>query len=254
MVLNSLSFISGSTGLLIVVVGYLLSVYSFVLFIKSKSYQTLALTITLLGTSSVWLGVSVNFLLYIITNSESSYLGDLQYFLLISWPIGILIPVTMFMTTSFIYQQYQKEAVLISVLIGLVWFFIAFILVPMSYIELGTLFLIEGGAQGTLPDSSFKGLTLILTLLGLIVIAISGALFLITGRSSQDHVAKLRGIYLGSGYLLFSISSLGDALSDTLANELFVITVRLLVIISFILVSIAIIKPKRIFGQNISPA
>ena len=183
-----------------------------------------------------------------LTQSETAYLTNIQYFILISWPIGILIPVTMFMTTSFIYEKYQKQAVLITVAIGVIWFIVALILVPLSFFDLNSLFIVENKV-GTLPDSSFKGLTLILTLLGLVVIAISGALFLITGRSSEDNTARLRGIYLGSGYLLFSISSLGDALSDAIANELFLITVRSLVILSFILVSIAIIKPSRIFNQ-----
>ena len=248
MALDTISLISGVSGVLIVAVGFILAIYSFILFFRSKSYQTLALALTLLCTSSVWLGVSTNFLLYVISQNETSYLSEMNYFILISWPIGILIPVTMFMTTSFIYQQYQKIAVLITTIIGLVWLLIALVLVPLKSVDINTLFIVET-TPGTLPDSSFKGLTLLLTLLGLVVIAISGALFLVTGRSSQDRVAKLRGIYLGSGYLLFSISSLGDALSDTVANEFFLIIVRLLVILSFILVSIAILKPKWIFQK-----
>ena len=249
MALDSLSFISGSTGLLIVVVGYLLALYSFVLFLRSKSKQTLALAITLLCTSSVWLGVTVNFVLYMTTQSETAYLTEMNYFILISWPIGILIPVTMFMTTSFIGESYQKLAVAITTIIGIIWLIIALALVPLNYIDIHTLFLVEGGGNGTLPDSSFKGLTLALTLLGLIIIAISGGLFLITGRSSQDRVAKLRGIYLGSGYLLFSFTSIGDALSDVVASEYFIVAVRLLVVLSFILISVAILKPKRIFEK-----
>jgi hypothetical protein len=246
MALDTISFISGITGLLIVTVGYLLAVYSFSLYLKSKSNQTLALTVTLLGTCSVWLGVAVNFLLYLI-QGESSFLGVKEYFILISWPIGILIPVTMYMTTSFIYEQYQKIAVIISAIIGGGWIFLSLILIPLNVISLdSSLFIVEYSA-GTLPDSSFKGITLILTLLGLIIIAISGGLFVTTARSSEDRVAKLRGFYLGFGYLLFSFSSLGDAISESLANEYILIVIRFLVVLSFVLVSIAVIKPNRIF-------
>lgn len=250
MTLNSMSFISGISGLMIVSVGYLLAFYTAYLFMKSKSYQTLALTLTLFCTSSVWLGVTTNFLLYMVTGSESGFLTNMQYFLLISWPIGLLIPVTMFLTTSFIGEQYQKIAVGISVIVGFLWLIIAYVLVPFGYIELNLLFTVADYQTGTLPDSSFIGLTLLLTLLGLIIMAISGILFLATGRSSQERIAKLRGFYLGSGYLLFSITSLGDAMSDALGSEIFIIIVRILVILSFVLVSIAILKPNKIFKIN----
>lgn len=249
MSLDSISFMSGLSGLLIVLVGYLLAFYTFYLFSKSKSYQTLALALTLLCTSSVWLGVTSNFVLYIMTNSESSFLTEKSYFFLISWPLGILIPVTVFLTTSFIGQKYQKIVVGISVLIGLIWIVIAYILVPIKFMALSSLFVVQYN-KGSLPDSSFIGITLLLTLLGLITMAVSGALFLATGRSSLDRVAKLRGLYLGSGYILFALASLGDAMSDVVSSEYFIIVVRLLVIVSFILISIAILKPKRIFEST----
>lgn len=244
--LDSISVASGVSGLLIVSVGYILAIYTFYLFSKSKSYQTLALALTLLCTSSVWLGVTTNFVLYVISGYESSFLSETNYFFLISWPLGFLIPVTMFLTTSFIGQQYQKIAVGISVLIGLSWMIIAYILVPLNIMGLSSLFVVVY-KTGTLPDSSFVGITLLLTIFGLIIIAISGILFLATGRSSKDRVAKLRGWYLGSGYVLFAVASLGDAMSDLVASEYFVIVVRLFVILSFILISIAILKPNRIF-------
>ena len=170
--------------------------------------------------------------------------------MLISWPIGLLIPVTMFLTTSFIGEQYQKLAVGISTVIGVLWIVIAYILVPLSYIDLKSLFVVAEYQSGTFSDSSFIGLTLLLTLLGLIIIAISGVLFLLTGRSSQDRVAKLSCFYLGSGYLLFSVASLGDAMSDVIGSDIFIIIVRMFVILSFVLVSISIIKPNKIFKIN----
>lgn len=76
--LDNISLISGVSGLMIVSVGYILAFYTFYLFMKSKSYQTLALTLTLFCTSSVWLEVTTNFLLYMVTGSETAFLTDMQ--------------------------------------------------------------------------------------------------------------------------------------------------------------------------------
>ena len=248
MAIDPASLISGTSGVAIVTVGYILAIYSIVLFLRSKSYQTLALALTLLCTSSVWLGVAVNFIIYILSPNNPQYLSNLEYFVLISWPIGILIPITMFMTTSFLYEKYQKLAVYITVVIGVIWY-IVIILVVLNQVDINTLFVVDTTTH-TLPDSSFAGFELLLTLLGLIIIAVSGILFLVTGRSSTDHVAKLRGYYLGFGYLLFSIASFGDAKSDAFPSEYFLLIIRLLVILSFVLVSIAILKPKGIFKES----
>lgn len=244
MAIDPVSLVSGVSGLAIVTVGYIIALYSFILFLRSRSYQTLALSLTLLCTSSVWMGVAVNFLIY-LTSPTPKYLPILTYFVLISWPIGILIPVTMFMTTSFIGEKYRSYAVWISVVVGIIWYIII-VLVVIKQFDINSLFVVDYTTH-TLPDSSFAGFELLLTAIGLVVIGIAGILFLVTGRSSTDPVAKLRGIFLGSGYLLFAIASFGDAKSDAFPSEYFLLIIRLLVILSFILMSIAILKPKRIF-------
>ena len=244
--LSTLSYTYGITGLLIVIFSILIAIYLLYAFVKSEeqSSLTLILAIQVFIMGSPWFGVSTNFLTAYLGHD---YIGDQSYLMLASfWIFGL--PAALYVTVSLISPERTKIILALSIIISMLMFFVVYILVPAKVINVSTVFQSSPAEAGGLPDAKFIGFLGLYLGISIIVILVSGFLFMLTAYRTQLPLVKARAFPIGSGFIIYAIFGFLDGVVN-INLELVVVVVRLGILASLILVMLGVTIPGFVFNR-----
>jgi len=244
MALDNISFASGITACLIVTTAFLICLYLLYMVWKQRKGQTIGLTVMVFSMGAPWIGASVNFLLYMLTETT---MDERAYMMLASFWIWAA-PSAAYVTASFLKPEWKKGLTLFFLATTLVFFGIIYILMPLNIVPIETIFTGSPTANSPLPDANFLGITKLYLVMCIGTILVCGSLFLFTAYRSEIPLAKARGYLIGSGSIMFALTGFIDGGIELTAIEQIVI-VRILLTIALILVFLGITVPKFIFGR-----
>lgn len=244
MVLSDVAFASGLSSLMIVIIGWILGIYLLIRYKSNPDKNTLALAIVLISIGSVWLAVSVNFLLAL---SGLNFLDDLTYVLLIGWIPGVTGVTLGYMFVSIVKEEYLKPTMVIFSILLVIDIIMMYILVPFGIWEVSQVISFKNTPDG-IPDASVEGIYKIFSYVSIIVMIITSLFFILTAKRTDIRRVKRRAGLLGIGLLISTISLIFDSVAPT--EDLFILlTVRIVVVFGLIIMSMGITLPKMFFGD-----
>jgi len=246
MELSSLSLMNGITGISIVIASFLIAGYLLIVYTKSKDSSSLTLVLAMMVfiMGSPWMGISTNFL---TAYFDRPYIGDIGYILLASfWIFGL--PPALYVTTSLINPDKTKMYLSISLIMAMIMFIFVYILVPSGLISISSVFESTPAEPGGLPDAKYKGIIALYLVLTIVVLFISGIMFMITAYRTNIPLVKGRAIPIGIGMLTYSLFGLIDGIAS-IDLELVLLLVRFGILISMFLLMLGVTLPGFIFKR-----
>ena len=243
MSLSNIAFASGLSSLMIVVIGWVLGLYLFKRYLSDKDNKnTLALAILLMSIGSVWLSISVNFILALMGNE---FLNELPYILIIGWIPGVVLISVGYMFISIVKEEYLKLVMFVTFAIFVINLIIVYGLILFGYFPISDQISFVTPVNG-LPDASTTGFFQILTITSIIFMAITSIFFIYTSFKTTIPIVKTRARLLGVGLLLSSVTIIFDSVLPP-ENITLLLGIRLIIVFSLFILAMGITLPKRIF-------
>ncbi|XEO75645.1 hypothetical protein WKT22_00664 [Candidatus Lokiarchaeum ossiferum] len=227
MVMSTLSIVLGITSLIILILNYTYAVLFSIKFYKIRKNLVRIVAIVAFCCGSFMLGPSVSFLSLIFTgeNIPATIYYVLSYATVPIVTIGIII-----MTFSIVQPKYQKYAVFIWSILGLIYWIFMFGFTASQFSVTET-------EPGELIDINHESVSLIITGLSLITsLIVGGGGFVYLSRKfkklgfSKKEIRK--SFLIGIGWMVFVILGILEALIPPVSIT-FVIINRMLMFIAF---------------------
>ena len=248
MALSDISFVSGLTALLIVLTSIGLGLYLIFSYLKSKSYQTLSLGLTIFSVGWVWSALAINFILASM-DRETIGEGDLVYVLIFAWAPALGLLGTTYLVTTLLKPSLLKPVGILAIILALIHLIVMYILVPTDQIvTLSDVITFSTVGPNDLPDASATGFLRIFSVIAIGAIFISGLFFLYTGIFSTISFVKARGLLMGVGFSSFAVLIIFDTVL-ALDDVFLILILRLLIVLVLFIMAIGITLPGFIFGR-----
>jgi hypothetical protein len=244
MTLSNLGFASGISSLMIVLIGWALGLYLVKRYLATPDKNTLALAVILISVGSVWLAISVNFLLTLL---GQPFLEETPYILLIGWIPGVVGIAIGYVFTSIVKEEYLKPAMIIFGLFFVINTTITYVFIPFSILNFTVQDAITfSTATGQLPDATTSGFFRLLSIMTIVIMIATSIFFIITAVRTNIPLVKTRAGLLGVSLLLVALLITFDSIFPT--EDIFILVgLRFFVVIGLFIMSLAIILPKRIY-------
>ena len=246
MQLSELDLLNGASATLIFFVTIAIGVIILLTYRKEPSNEKLVTIGAILSMGLSWFGVVGSFTSILLTGSPLNYILHI-------WLQGWA-PLTggvfwTYLTFTLVKPEWSVRATGIVLLLLIINLFLVYILLPVAPIQEQAGFITIGDiatydvSQGGLPDTSYKGLFLILVLIVILelILLVAPAFLWYAGLKADDRTVNAKGRLVGIGVLFFGIFSVVDALLEPTALVLLI--ARLFVIFSLILVFLGFAMP-----------
>lgn len=249
MQLSELDLLNGITATIIFIVSIAIGVLILVAYRKDPSNEKLFTIGAILGMGLCWLGVVGSFVSILLTGNPLDYVLHLW---LQGWAPLIAGVFWTYLTFTIIKPEWKIRATTIMIIFLIIDLFIVFIALPLAPTQVqGGLTLVEGIAsydisKGGLPDTSYKGLLLILVLTVILeaIFLVAPSFIWFAGIKADDITVNAKGRLVGVGVFFFGVFSVVDALLEPTATILLVS--RLSIAFSLILVFLGFALPPHL--------
>jgi len=215
-----IEYLNGSLSLACVIVSIIVGLTIISRYPKYKQVNLILVGITWICLFSPWWPSTISFLVALITGKG---LTPTMYFFIGFFVSPFILTIWIVAFTSFKFKKYQKLIVGIYLIIG----------IAFEIYLLFTLFVVNDPAQiGTLTgvcDTSYRGIAMYYSIFIVITMLVTGILFGLASRKSENPEIKLKGTFLILAFVSWGVGALLDA---ALPLDVISLTIARIILIS----------------------
>lgn len=221
MSLSLIDTVNGIFSLVFILISFLVGIIILSRYFKYKERIYFLVGLTWIFISEPWWPSSVSF---IVALSNGIGITSGVYFLIGNIFVPLAIVLWLLAFTEFLYTEKRKLILTIFALIGIIFEILFFVFLFLNPSLIGQL-------NGPV-DVNYESFIMVFLIIFLTIVVITGFLFANLSLKSKDPEVNLKGKLLIIAYIAFSVGALLDA--SVPFNELIIVIIRLILILSAI--------------------